>query len=151
MFATNNTPAELAFQEWMNQGPTPPTNGDVVRHERVDMELLHHLAAFMFDKGRKHVPTSAARARSNEEKSVQALAMARGIAAGLSTIEQEESNGDTGMGAVDSGRCRGVVPAAEIQPEHGRRRTTDLDGAALDQAQREVEADGQRVEVTPNA
>ena len=40
---------------------------------------------------------------------------------------------------------------AEHRPEHGRRHTADVDGDALDSPQRGMDADGQRVEVTPNA
>jgi NTP pyrophosphatase (non-canonical NTP hydrolase) len=39
---------EAKFDEWLNQGPSAPTNGDIVRHDRIDVELLHHLAQFMY-------------------------------------------------------------------------------------------------------
>lgn len=52
MFAVNQEGAANAYQEWLAQGSeSPPTNGDVVRHYKMDEELLQHLAAFMWSKG----------------------------------------------------------------------------------------------------
>lgn len=49
---------ETAFQEWLDQGPSPPTNGDIVVADKIDVELLHHLASFMFRKGAEHASMS---------------------------------------------------------------------------------------------
>lgn len=51
MIASNQPDLKNAFDEWMSQGPEP-TNGDVVRHHKVDLELLHHLAEFIWNKAR---------------------------------------------------------------------------------------------------
>lgn len=50
MISANKPELEKAFEEWMNQGPSAPTNGDLVRHDGIDVELLHHLAEFIWDK-----------------------------------------------------------------------------------------------------
>ncbi len=52
MFATNDQEAQAAFDAWLNQGPGAPTNGDLVKHDQVDRELLHHLASFMYHAGK---------------------------------------------------------------------------------------------------
>ena len=37
------------FAAWMNQGSdSPPTNGDLVRHDKIDIELLEHLANYIW-------------------------------------------------------------------------------------------------------
>jgi hypothetical protein len=49
--------ARQAFAEWMNQGPSAPTNGDLVKHDKIDVELLEHLAAYMYRAGIESVQT----------------------------------------------------------------------------------------------
>ncbi len=52
MFADNHKGAADAYLEWLEQGAdSPPTNGDVVRYEKIDEDVLRHLAEFMYQKG----------------------------------------------------------------------------------------------------
>lgn len=46
-----------AFTEWWNQGSdSPPTNGDIVKYDKIDVDLLQHLAAFIWYRAQKHDP-----------------------------------------------------------------------------------------------
>lgn len=43
-----------AFTEWWNQGSdSPPTNGDIVKYDKIDVDLLQHLAAFIWHHAQK--------------------------------------------------------------------------------------------------
>lgn len=43
-----------AFTEWWNQGSdSPPTNGDIVKYDKIDVDLLQHLAAFIWHRAQK--------------------------------------------------------------------------------------------------
>ena len=40
-----------AFTAWWNQGSdSPPTNGDIVKYDKIDVDLLQHLAAFIWNR-----------------------------------------------------------------------------------------------------
>ena len=40
-----------AFTEWWNQGSdTPPTNGDIVKYDKIDVGILQHLATFIWHR-----------------------------------------------------------------------------------------------------
>lgn len=53
MIADNHPEVNVAFQEWMDgmEGGAP-TNGDIVRHDKIDVGLLHNLAEFMWHKAK---------------------------------------------------------------------------------------------------
>lgn len=43
-----------AFTEWWNQGSdSPPTNGDIVKYDKIDVDLLQHLAVFIWHRAQK--------------------------------------------------------------------------------------------------
>lgn len=49
----NQQKAKAAFEEWLDQGPSAPTNRDLVVYDKIDVDLLAHLASFMFRKGQE--------------------------------------------------------------------------------------------------
>ena len=50
----NYTGLKEAFTEWRNQGSdSPPTNGDIVKYDKIDVDLLQHLAAFIWHRAQK--------------------------------------------------------------------------------------------------
>ena len=49
MIPDNMPELKKAFDAWMTQGShEPPTNADLIAHDGVDIELLHHLATFIW-------------------------------------------------------------------------------------------------------
>jgi hypothetical protein len=49
MIPDNMPELKKAFDAWMTQGSfEPPTNADLIEHGGVDLELLHHLATFVW-------------------------------------------------------------------------------------------------------
>ena len=54
MLPANYIGLEEAFAEWLDQGPSAPTNRDIVVHDKVDIELLEHLASFIWYKAKEN-------------------------------------------------------------------------------------------------
>lgn len=55
MIAINKPELQVVFDNWMDQGSdAPPTNGDIVRYDKIDIDLLHHLASYVWEKAEKH-------------------------------------------------------------------------------------------------
>jgi hypothetical protein len=43
-----------AFTEWWNQGcEAPPSNGEIVMYDKIDTEILQHLATFIWKRAQK--------------------------------------------------------------------------------------------------
>ena len=54
MLPVNYVGLKEAFTEWWNQGSdTPPTNGDIVKYDKIDVDLLQHLASFIWNRAQK--------------------------------------------------------------------------------------------------
>ena len=42
------------FSDWWNQGADrPPTNGDIVKYDKIDTTILQHLATFVWTRAKK--------------------------------------------------------------------------------------------------
>ena len=54
MLPVNYVGLKEAFTEWWNQGSdSPPTNGDIVKYDKIDVGLLQHLASFIWNRAQK--------------------------------------------------------------------------------------------------
>lgn len=55
MLPDNCPELKQAFSDWWNQGAeAPPSNGDIVKYDKIDTEILHHLATFIWNRAKKH-------------------------------------------------------------------------------------------------